>query len=416
MDRPLAKKKRTAKFYAMAVGTPAALALCLVFLFGFDWDAKAIDRDKIRIAQVRRGDLVVDVAGSGRVMPFGVEWVVARVPGVVTKVHAEAGDEVREGQLLMELTNNETDVQLAQTESKLLEARAMLSSKNFELLSQEMQLQSAVLQTQSSYEADKVIYDSYTKLMDTDYSPISMLEFLKAKVAYQQQEQLYKLSQSQLENFEKSKVAQLDEFKSRVRLAEHECDQYRTYVKDLKIVAAKAGVLQDFDYKVGQQITVGQNIGKIVDPQSLFVRLELPAMEANKIAKGQTAKIEVNRQMVDGVVTRIDPNVKGTTIDVDVRLTGGTTSAKVDMFVNARVIVAELKNTLMVARPAAAVENGVTQVYRLAANNSHAELVDINTGALSSNEMQVTGGLHEGDSIIISELNGLRGAHSVRIN
>ncbi len=416
MDRPITKKKKTAKFYLMAVGAPVALATCIVFLFGFDWDAKAIDMDKIRIAEVHRGDFVVDVAGSGRVMPFGVEWVVARVPGVVTKVHAEAGDEVKEGQLLMELTNNETDVQLAQTESKLLEAKAMLSSKNFELLSQEMQLQSAVQQVQSSYEADKVIYESYVKLMDTNYSPISMLEFLKAKVAYQQQEQLYKLSQSQLENFEKSKAVQLDEFKSRVRLGEHERDQYMTYVKDLKIVATKAGVIEDFDYKVGQQVTVGQSIGKIVDPKSLFVRLELPAIEANKIAKGQTAKIEVNRQVVDGVVTRIDPNIKGTTIDVDVRLVGATTSAKVDMFVNARVIVAELKNTLMVSRASSAVENGTTQVYKLDSHNSHAELVSVRTGSLSSNEMQVTSGLNDGDNIIISELNGVRGSPSIRIH
>lgn len=415
MDRPITKKRRPLRKHLLFGGILLALALGVAFMSGFDWDAKVIDKEKIRIAAVRRGDLVIDVAGSGRIMPLGVEWVVAKMPGVVTQVHAEAGDVVKTGQLLVELSNTETDVQLAQKEAHLMEARAALSSKKFELLSQEMQFQSMVAQAKSNYETDKVAYEAYRELMESERSPISRLEFLKSRVAYEKQQELYELARGQYRNFNQIKAAQLAEYQSGVRLAEHERDQYQMRVKDLRIVANKDGGLQDFELKVGQPITAGQNLGKIVAPNALFVRLEMPAIDAYKIAKGQTAKIQIGREIVDGVVTRIDPNIKGTTIDVDVRLVGTPASARVDMFVNARVIVSEIKNTLMVSRPASAVENGVSMVYRLD-GSSRAERVAVKTGSLSSNEIQVLDGLNVGDSIVISELNGLRGSESIRIN
>ena len=414
MDRPITKKRKPLRRYLVAGGSALALLVTVLFIAGFDWNAKVVEKDKIRIAVVRRGDLVVDVAGSGRIMPLGVEWVVAKMPGVVSKVHAEAGDFVKSGQVLLELSNPESDVQLAQAEAKLMEARAALSSKRFELLSQEMQYQSMMVQAKSTFETNKVAYEAYRELFESEKSPISKLEFQKSRVAYEQGEQLYKVAQGQFQNFEKIKSAQLDEFGSGVRLAEHQRDEYKTRVKDLQIVASKDGAIQDFELKVGQPITAGQNIGKIVVPGALFVRLEMPAIDAYKIAKEQPAKIQIGRDIVDGVVTRVDPNIKGTTIDVDVRLVGSTPSARVDMFVNGRVIVAQIRDTLMVSRPSSAVENGLSRVYRLD-GGSRAELVSVKTGSLSSNEMQVIGGLSSGDSIVISEVSGLHGSDAIRI-
>jgi len=414
MDRPITRKSTPLRKYLLLAGVVLVVATGVAFMSGFDWDAKVVDKDKIRIAVVRRGDLVVDVAGSGRIMPLGVEWVVAKMPGVVTKVHAEAGDFVKAGQVLLELSNPESDVQLAQAEAKLMESKATLSSKRFELLSQEMQYQSMVVQAKSNYETNKVAYEAYRELFESEKSPISKLDFLKSRVAYEQGEALYKVAQGQFQNFEKIKAAQLDEFNSSARLAEHQRDEYLRRVKDLQIVAAKDGAIQDFDLKIGQPITAGQNIGKIVVPGALFVRLEMPAIDAYKIARDQPAKIQIGRDIVDGVVTRIDPNIKGSTIDVDVRLIGKTAAARVDMFVNGRVIVTQIRNTLMVSRPSSAVENGLSKVYRLD-GSSRAELVSVRTGSLSSNEMQVIGGLESGDSIVISEVNGLHGSDAIRI-
>src|SRR3954462_278314 len=118
MDRPITKKSRPLRRHLMVAGLVLAVATGVAFMSGFDWDAKVVDKDKIRIAVVRRGDFIVDVAGSGRIMPLGVEWVVAKMQGVVSKVHAEAGDFVKAGQVLLELNNPETDVQLAQAEAK----------------------------------------------------------------------------------------------------------------------------------------------------------------------------------------------------------------------------------------------------------------------------------------------------------
>ena len=79
MDRPITKKSRPLRRYLLIAGLVLAVATGVTVISGFDWDAKVVEKDKIRIAMVRRGDFVVDVAGSGRIMPLGVEWVVAKI-------------------------------------------------------------------------------------------------------------------------------------------------------------------------------------------------------------------------------------------------------------------------------------------------------------------------------------------------
>ena len=78
-------------------------------------------------------------------------------------------------------------------------------------------------------------------------------------------------------------------------------------------------------------------------------------------------------------------------------------------------LLEHLEPSLIVARPSSAVENGISRVYRLD-GTSRAELIGVKTGSLSSNEMQVIAGLNAGDSIVISEMNGLNGSESIRIN
>lgn len=414
MDRPISRKNNKTKLFAL-------VSILLFFLLGiiywarYDWSAKVVEKDKVRVASVRRADLIVDVAGSGRIMPKGVKWVVANMPGVVAKVHVASGDSVTEGQLLVEIINPEADAKLQQTEAKWMEARAALFSKEFELSSQEMQYHSAVVQAEYSYKTDQVLFESYDNLKMKPNSPIPELEYLKSKVAAQKQKRLYEVAKSQFENFQKFKEAQIEEFKSKFRLAEHERTEYLNRSHQLRLVASKSGVIQDIDLKVGQPISAGAIAGKIVDPKDLFVRLEMPAIEAYKIAKDQPAKIQIGHETLNGKVMRLDPNIKGTTIEVDVMLLDESNSAKVDMFVSGRVIVSEIKNTLLVGRASGAAEEGVSKLYKLEKNESIARMVSVRVGRVSSNEMQILEGLAEGDTLLVSDTSGLKGVQSLRI-
>lgn len=415
MDRVISKKNyNTQNLIWVCVGV--IILLGSIYWMRFDWSVKMLDKEKTRMALVRRADLTVDVIGSGHVVPNGVEWVVAKAAGVVAKVHVAAGDVVKDGQLLLELANPEFEAKVQQASAKWMEAKAALSSKKFELSSQEMQYRSAVVQAEFNFKTEQVFFESYKKLKQQPNSPVAELEYIKSHVAAKKQQRLYEVAVSQLDNFRNFKAAQLDEFQYKVDYAQHEHQDALSRVNQLKVFATKAGVLQDFDLKIGQPMTGGASVGKIVDPNDVFVRLEMPATDAYKMAKGQPAMIQIGHENVAGIVARLDPNIKGTTMDVDVKLVAEAKSLKVDMFVSGRIMVSEIKNTLVVARTSTAVENAVEKIYKLAADETSAHLMDVHVGALSASEMQILGGLSVGDTILVSDTSPFEGAKTLRIH
>ena len=63
----------------------------------------SLNAAKIRVAQVRRGDIGNTISASGLVIPLHEEQVSSPVQSRIAKVHAKLGQQVAAGDLLLEL-------------------------------------------------------------------------------------------------------------------------------------------------------------------------------------------------------------------------------------------------------------------------------------------------------------------------
>jgi HlyD family secretion protein len=403
MDRPLENKKKSYKKPAL-VAAGGLLALTLVYFIFGDFDTRRIDRDKIRIGEVRKGELKVLVLGNGNIVPRDVEWLVPEVSGTVVEIKAQAGDSLIEGQEIVRLVNDEVVAALAEKESRLIESKAVLAGKEFDLQAQEMDYEANLLKAESEYKDTAAEYEMYLKLAKEHISPVSKLEFQRIEIKAEQLKRLQEVAKKRLANFQSLKNAQLEEYRTKVSAVSDEKTRLEKKVTGLTITARKAGVLQDFSLQQGQRV----EIGKIINSAEVFARLKVPALQSLKLRPGQSAVIEINKREVTGTVERIDPNVKGTTIDVDIALNEQLADARVDMFVNGHIMAQQLDDTLFVEKPANSVESGVSKIFKL--DGDYANLVSVSTGVSSSNHIQIVDGLNVGDKIIISDLNDIGGA------
>ncbi|MGZ0702795.1 efflux RND transporter periplasmic adaptor subunit [Pseudomonas piscis] len=79
-------------------------ALCVIPLVAIAaWKFIPSGRDQFTTVQVRRGDIESSVTALGTLQPRRYVDVGAQASGQVRKIHAEAGDAVKEGQLLVEI-------------------------------------------------------------------------------------------------------------------------------------------------------------------------------------------------------------------------------------------------------------------------------------------------------------------------
>lgn len=79
-------------------------------------------------AKVTRGNIEVTVTGTGTITPVGSEDINPGVSGTVEKVHVREGDHVKKGDLLMELSSDDLELQIQKAKLDLEKAQVSLSS------------------------------------------------------------------------------------------------------------------------------------------------------------------------------------------------------------------------------------------------------------------------------------------------
>jgi HlyD family secretion protein len=107
---------------------------------------------EVDFAEVERGTVMQKVTGSGQIRPEVEVNISANVAGKIIRLHAEEGDTVKKGQLLVELDQEQYLAALERAESNLLSMRANEKKLKSELL-RAKDLRSKGLTSEAEYEA-----------------------------------------------------------------------------------------------------------------------------------------------------------------------------------------------------------------------------------------------------------------------
>lgn len=114
---------------------------------------------EVDIAKVERGTVTQKVNGSGQIRPEVEVKVSANVAGKITNLHAEEGDSVKKGQLLVELDQEQYLAALERSESNLLSMRANEKKLKSELLRAE-NLRDKGLMSEAEFEAAVAAFEA----------------------------------------------------------------------------------------------------------------------------------------------------------------------------------------------------------------------------------------------------------------
>jgi len=115
-------------------------------------------------------------------------------------------------------------------------------------------------------------------------------------------------------------------------------------------------------------------------------------------------------------VMRVDPAVQNGTVTVDVKLTGELPKgARPDLSVDGTIDLERLDNVLYVGRPAFGQESSTISLFKLGPDGQGALRVPVKVGRASVNSIQVIEGLHEGDTVILSDMSRWDNTDRIRL-
>lgn len=385
----------------------AVIAVCAIALITYGVTrlkpaAPTVERGTLLIDTVKRGQMLRQVRGNGTLVPEDVRVIAASTQGRVERILVQPGTEVSAGTLLIELSNPELQQSSVDAEYQLRAAEADYNNLKVKLQSDRMNQQVVAAGVHSEYEQAKLQLDTDEALAKDGL--IAPLSLKLSRVRLAELSNRYNLEQKRLDVSVKSAEAQLASQQARISQLQALLKLKKTQVGTLGVMAGTNGVLQEMQVEVGQQVTPGTNLARVVEPQHLKAELKIAETQANDIKLGQQAEIDTRNGVIPGHVSRIDPAAQQGTVTVDVALDGQLPQgARPDLTVDGTVELERLDNIIYVARPAFGQAQSAVSMFKLEPDGKAAVRVPVKLGRSSVNTIEVLEGLQPGDQVILSD-------------
>ena len=398
-----ARKKRI----RMAVIAGSVLAGIVAISFGLsrlEPAAPSVNRATVWMDSVERGEMIRQVRGPGtlEVLPEAIRWVAARTRGRVERRVLLPGVEVEPSTIILELSNPELDQELRDAEFQLQAQEAEMANLQVTVESQLLSQKSMAATVASEFNQAKLQAEADERLFAEKL--IGDLILKRSRVRAEELALRNDLDQQRLEIASASMEAQLAAKRATVEQFKALYALRRSQKSALTVRAGIHGVLQEVPVEVGQEVTPGQNLARVAQPDQLKAQLRIAETQAKDIEVGQKAIIDTRNGIIEGKVIRIDPAVQEGTVTVDVALLGALPKgARPDLSVDGTIELERLHDVLYVGRPAYGQAESTIGLFKLLEDGETAVRAQVRLGRSSVNTIEVIQGLNEGDQVILSD-------------
>jgi len=367
--------------------------------------APSVERGTVWTDVVKRGPMLRQVRGPGSLLPVqeAVRQIPAETEATVVRILVLPGTQVQADTVLLEMSNS-------QVEQAAIDAQLQLKAAEAEYQSLRVRLDSDLMTQKAGAATVNADYSQAQRQADTDKAlydlgVISGLAYKSSKGRADELTTRNDLEGQRLVINKKAIETQLAQQQAKVDQARTLAALKQKQLDALRVRAGIRGVLVDLPMQVGQHVQPGTMLAKVVQPEHLMAALKIAETQARDVQFGEPASIDTHNGIISGTVMRVDPAVQNGTVTVDVKLTGELPKgARPDLSVDGTIDLERLDNVLYVGRPAFGQENSTISLFKLDTDGREAMRVPVKVGRESVNSIQIFEGLHEGDTVILSDM------------
>lgn len=391
----------------------------IVLLAGIGWAvhawsnaSRSFDSSRVRIAEVKRGDLVRDIAADGRVIAANSPILYAISAGTVD-LKVVAGDVVKKGQELAVIDSPELRSKLAQEQATLagLEAEASRAA-----------LDATLARAKSRKETDQATIERQAADRDLqrfqrgyDGGAVPQIDLAKAKDSLKKAD--ITLANATTDARLQSQGADLDARNKRLL-----ADRQKAVVAEVQRQVDALTLRAPFDGQVGQvQAVQSTNLAAnapvlgVVDLSKFEVEIKVPESFARDLAIGMPAQLTGgNGKPFPGEISAVSPEVVNGEVNARVRFASAQSEGlRQSQRMSVRVLLDTRKDVLKVERgPFVEQGNGVAYVM----DGRTAVRRPVELGVSSLGEVEIKSGVQPGDRIVVSGSDLFKDAERVSVN
>ena len=375
--------------FSVLCGTSVLLALLIIACENFNSDEKiqppASTGDElptVRVAAVRRGDISVPIFATGTIVPQHESKIGPKISGTLEAVHVDEGDEVKEGQILAKLDQENILIGNRQCEASVRVAEAQL--KEAQLKEQNLSREKARLA--NLHEKRAISQQRYDNIVTAHSMAVTRLEIL---------------------------TAQIMSCNENLAMAEQK-------LKDSVILAPFSGIIVKRLVNRGEYVTTMPPtvLFVIVNIDRVKTEVGLPEVHLARVAKGNRAEITADAYpgvqfggKISTINPLVDPLSRAFTVKIEIRNRGHR--LKAGMFARVTLYPKVHRGALVVPFKSVLQRDGKTGVFVI--DGDRALFRAVTAGITDENEVEVIEGLAQGEEVISDGHYGMADNTRVRV-
>lgn len=416
---------------------------------------------RVQTATVQRGSLVATVSAAGNILTPEEALTGFLSSGRVAKVHVQVGSSVKKGQPLMELDTTDLEFALKTAKTNLASAQASLEQTKANLQFALRNAQSSLASSTAALEAAKnknaqssnqiivakAQLDKATIALEQAQGAYNRIawrgdvglttqaaELRNATIEYQSALANYNMTlatindsalksaqaafdkdQVALEQAQKNMDTQLRTAQANVDKDQVALEQAQRNVDRARLLAPFDGVVSVVNFSVGDSSGTGTAV-IVVDLTTLQVRVNIAEVDIAKVKLGQSAQITLDAlpgKTYNAKITAIGPVATITQGVVNYPVTAvvsnNDNAIKPGMTANLAITVEQRDNVLLI--PARAIRTQGNQKTVTVLHKGLSITVPVTVGLTNDQSAEITGGLIEGDQVIIQSTQTRSGAN-----
>jgi HlyD family secretion protein len=367
----------------------------------------------IVIAEVRPGKVDNTINAAGVVIPVHEEVVSSPGASRVAKVHVKPGQQVKQGELLMELDDREIRLALEALKEQLAQQENKVVTLKIEMEQKLKQTRSAIELLEIDLQASRALRERNRKLRESGL--VSGQDLLTSELNVQRNEVQLRQQRELIEDTRRSTASAIAAATLQKEILQKQIARQEGLLEQTRVRAPFSGMLTSLVEEEGASVAAGQLVARISELNNYRVEATLSDFHARQLAAGQLVRVEQNGEVLAGRVHTILPEIQNGTIKLLVDLEQPhNPHLRNKMRVDVNIVTDRKENVLVIDSGAAFNGKGSQPVFRVAAGAATRTLIEL--GSSDGKLVEVIKGARPGERFIVSDTSAFKDLDNIRIS
>jgi len=360
-----------------------------------------VDRETLMISEAQKGEFNDYIRISGRVQPMTTIQLSPQEGGIVQEILIEEGSEVKAGDAILILSNDNLDMQILNSEAELAEKENILRNTQIQMEQQKLDVNQSVLEYGIQVDRLKRAYEQQKSLYEEKL--IAREDYLKAEEDYRLAQQKYVLIRERSKQDSLYRGTQLDRMEESLDNMVLNMQMIRKRKSNLIVKAPIDGELGLLDVVLGQSITSGTKIGQINSVGTYKVEAQIDEHYIDRVVAGLEATFERQGEKYSTTIRKVYPEVRDGKFKADFKFEGeqpDNIRAGQTYYLNLQL--GQPEEAVIIPRGSFYQKTGGKWVYVVNKEGTMAVKREIRLGRQNPQYYEVLEGLEPGEKVITS--------------